>query len=518
MSAPAAVHSNWASLVHPNGDPIRLNHQDFLAIDRDGDATYDPIYRPQALYNRVINGFHANNEAFLLQEVATNLPIYRPDAGPTDFHLHLPPGGFQLVLVTSGLFTFDYDGLMHYVGPGALILQSAIVHRQSSYSWSGLSTEANLKTPQTVVPDPLSMGYSGKFIEAFITEPTTFPNPTVVHSDEIDEAETPGLAWSHPFHDRPHDAGFWFQDPLSLDALYRPLPAGVVNSPMPVHVRDLGIEAMNAADRGGIDAAQEDAAGFRTGAGAQQQAVEGNEVEDLHGGFLDRLAPRNLLGRFAFIEHPGHDLPAPGMAAGGKGAGPELADQDDLVADRVVGQHGRGLAALEDLSAELTAHAAPVEALTEEVASQAEVALEGHGAFDEFGFFTGQGHRGHDAHSTSEKGPLPLENGPKLAPEVGIEPTAGRLTVACSTAELLRNKTRRDGGNSAAKARSCDRACRLMQDLSLVHSWRPGPESNRPGRICSPLHSRFATGPHESARCYTHGVTNRSSRARRRDL
>jgi quercetin dioxygenase-like cupin family protein len=191
----------------------------------------------------VINGFHANNEAFLLQEVATNLPIYRPDAGPTDFHLHLPPGGFQLVLVTSGLFTFDYDGLMHHVGPGALILQSAIVHRQSSYSWSGLPTDANLKTPQTVVPDPLSMGYSGKFIEAFITEPTTFPNPTVVHSDEIDEAETPRLAWSHPFHDRPREAGFWYQDPLSLDAFYRPLAAGTVKSPMPVHVRDLGIEA-----------------------------------------------------------------------------------------------------------------------------------------------------------------------------------------------------------------------------------------------------------------------------------
>lgn len=243
MNAHAAVHSNWASLVHPNGDPIRLNHQDFVAIDRDRDATYDPIYRPQALYNRVINGFHANNEAFLLQEVATNLPIYRPDAGPTDFHLHLPPGGFQLVLVTSGLFTFDYDGLMHHVGPGALILQSAIVHRQSSYSWSGLPTDANLKTPQTVVPDPLSMGYSGKFIEAFITEPTTFPNPTVVHTDEIDEAETPRLAWSHPFHDRPQAAGFWVQDPLSLNALYRPLPAGIVKSPMPVHVRDLGIEA-----------------------------------------------------------------------------------------------------------------------------------------------------------------------------------------------------------------------------------------------------------------------------------
>jgi quercetin dioxygenase-like cupin family protein len=243
MTAHAALHSNWASLVHPNGDPIRLNHKDFVAIDRDRDASYDPIYRPQALYNRVLNGFHANNEAFLLQEVATNLPIYRPDAGPTDFHLHLPPGGFQLVLVTSGLFTFDYDGLMYHVGPGALILQSAIVHRQSSYSWSGLPTDANLKTSQTVVPDPLSMGYSGKFIEAFITEPTTFPNPTVVNSEEIDEAETPRLAWSHPFHDRPQAAGFWFQDPLSLDALYRPLPDGLVRSAMPAHVRDLGIEA-----------------------------------------------------------------------------------------------------------------------------------------------------------------------------------------------------------------------------------------------------------------------------------
>ena len=60
-----------------------------MAVDRDRDATYEAIYRPQALYNRVAEGFHANNEAFLLQEVATNLPIYRHDTGPTDFHLHL---------------------------------------------------------------------------------------------------------------------------------------------------------------------------------------------------------------------------------------------------------------------------------------------------------------------------------------------------------------------------------------------------------------------------------------------
>ncbi|MBQ1514016.1 MAG: hypothetical protein IIZ50_07050, partial [Bifidobacterium sp.] len=191
-------------------------------------------------------GFHANNEAFLLHEVATNLPIYLPDTGPTDFHLHLPPGGFQLVLVTSGMFTFDYDGRFYNVGPGAVMLQSAIVHRQLFYTWSGLSTEENLKTPQTVAPDPISMGYSGKFLEAFITDPTTFPNPTIVGPDQINEDETPRVAWSHPLHDRPADAGFWLQDPLALDALFKPLAAGssdsLIKSAMPVYVRDIGIE------------------------------------------------------------------------------------------------------------------------------------------------------------------------------------------------------------------------------------------------------------------------------------
>jgi hypothetical protein len=122
------------------------------------------------------------------------------------------------------------------------MLQSAIVHRQLFYTWSGLSTEENLKTPQTVVPDPISMGYSGKFLEAFITDPTTFPNPTIVGPDQINEAETPRVAWSHPLHDRPADAGFWLQDPLALDALFKPLTDNSVKSAQPVYVRDIGIE------------------------------------------------------------------------------------------------------------------------------------------------------------------------------------------------------------------------------------------------------------------------------------
>jgi hypothetical protein len=242
MNVHAAVELEKAGLTRPNGDPLRLNRRDFVAIDRDRNAKYEATYRPQALYKRANEGFHANNETFLLHEVATNLPIYRPDTGPTDFHLHLPPGGFQLVLVTSGMFNFDYDGRFYSVGPGAVMLQSAIVHRQLFYSWSGLSTEENLRTPQTVVPDPISMGYSGKFLEAFVTDPTTFPNPTIVGPDQINEVETPRLAWSHPLHDRAANAGFWLQDPLALDALFRPLADRLIKSATPAYVRDIGIE------------------------------------------------------------------------------------------------------------------------------------------------------------------------------------------------------------------------------------------------------------------------------------
>ena len=241
------IDPRLAGLIHPDGDPLRLNRQKFVAVDRRRDAQYQASYRPQALYNRADHGFHANNETFLLHEVATNLPIYRADTGPTDFHLHLPPGGFQLVLVTSGVFTFDYDGAIFYVGPGAVMLQSAIVHRQLFYTWSGMSTPDNLKTPQSVVPDALMMGYSGKFIEAFVTDPTTFPNPTIVGDDQINEYETARTAWSHALHDRPAGAGFWLQDPLCLAALYKPLGEASPGVPLisdgAVYLRDLGLKA-----------------------------------------------------------------------------------------------------------------------------------------------------------------------------------------------------------------------------------------------------------------------------------
>ena len=242
MNVHATVDLKWSGLTRPNGNPLRLNTQDFVAIDRDRDATYEATYRPQALYNRANEGFHANNETFLLHEVATNLPIYLPDTGPTDFHLHLPPGGFQLVLVTSGVFTFDYDGRFYHVGPGAVMLQSAIVHRQLFYTWSGLSTEENLKTPQTVVPDPISMGYSGKFLEAFVTDPTTFPNPTIVGRIRSTKPKRP--AWhgaTRCMIARPMQGSGCRIRWRSMHCSSR-WPTVPIKSAMPVYVRDIGIE------------------------------------------------------------------------------------------------------------------------------------------------------------------------------------------------------------------------------------------------------------------------------------
>jgi hypothetical protein len=164
-----------------------LNTKDFVAIDRHKDTTYEATYRPQALYSRADEGFMPTMKPSCYEWRQT--ADLSADTGSTDFHLHLPPGGFQLVLVTSGMFTFDYDGRLYYVGPGSVMLQSAIVHRQLFYTWSGLSTEENNAANGRAGRD--FDGLLGKFLEAFITDPTTFPNPTIVGPDQINEAETP---------------------------------------------------------------------------------------------------------------------------------------------------------------------------------------------------------------------------------------------------------------------------------------------------------------------------------------
>jgi hypothetical protein len=102
------------------------------------------------------------------------------------------------------------------------------------------------------------------------------------------------------------------------------------------------------------------------------------------------------------------------MAAGDIGAGPELADQHDLVADRIVGQHGSGLSALEHLALQDPALAALVEAVAEEVATDAKVTLERHDVLDELDGLIGQDRRRHGKAPDAERPPS-RESGPESA-------------------------------------------------------------------------------------------------------
>src|ERR1700730_4072022 len=99
------------------------------------------------------------------------------------------------------------------------------------------------------------------------------------------------------------------------------------------------------------------------------------------------------------------------------------------------------MSALEHLTFQGAALASLIEAIAEEIATDAKVALERHLMLDEFDRFVGQGRRRHGKLRT-QNGPPSDESGPELAPQDGFEPPTRRLTAACSTAELLRIRDR----------------------------------------------------------------------------
>lgn len=110
-----------------------------------------------------------------------------------------------------------------------------------------------------------------------------------------------------------------------------------------------------------------------------------------------------------------------------------------------------------------------------------------------------------------------------MAPRDGFEPPTKRLTAACSTAELpgINNSTISRCDPWRAVARPPSEAGLIAKpppafqpEFAAIHNysvrprnrhpangsrWRPGPESNRRTRICSPLHNHSATGPATTA-------------------
>src|SRR6476619_5593033 len=102
-----------------------------------------------------------------------------------------------------------------------------------------------------------------------------------------------------------------------------------------------------------------------------------------------------------------------------------------------------------------------------------------------------------------------------LAPEAGIEPATRRLTVACSTAELLRKNSVVAGGTAACEAAFLGRAFPRRQGSNPRRA-RRGLGRNRTGidGFAVRYIATLPPGRRQERRCYTHGVRERSSRAR----
>src|SRR4051812_48388316 len=106
-----------------------------------------------------------------------------------------------------------------------------------------------------------------------------------------------------------------------------------------------------------------------------------------------------------------------------------------------------------------------------------------------------------------------------MAPEAGFEPATRRLTVACSTAELLRNKIGRGRRYSACEAGSFGRAFLTRQVCNPPPS-RGGLGRNRTGidGFAVRYIATLPPGRREERRCYTHGPGNGQADPRRGGL
>jgi hypothetical protein len=81
-----------------------------------------------------------------------------------------------------------------------------------------------------------------------------------------------------------------------------------------------------------------------------------------------------------------------------------------------------------------------------------------------------------------------------------LSPKRGRFTDL-----FLRLRTARGSRQAAPKQKGLE----SRKDQGHCIFWRRGPESNRPTRICNPVHNRFATAPLKAAGHSEGGRTNR---------
>ena len=198
------------------GRRLALPEGPIFALQRAGEADYElGAFRAWAGY-RDLGADAATDGLVLLQHVISFGPS--EESGRTGIHCHL--AHVHIVIPTSGLGVFSYDGLATEAAPGQVIVQhGGTVHDQFSYSYVADSAEANKQTPISVEPEPPGAPpRSFGFLELFV--PRSIANVEIVPPEAVTDADQ-ASAWDHPYHAA--GASYALQSADALSARYHPV-------------------------------------------------------------------------------------------------------------------------------------------------------------------------------------------------------------------------------------------------------------------------------------------------------
>jgi len=198
------------------GRRLALPDGEIFALQRAADADYElGAFRAWAGY-KDLGSDAATDGLVLFQHVISFGPS--EDSGRTGIHCHL--AHVHIVVPTSGLGVFSYDGVVTNAVPGEVIVQhGGTVHDQFSYSYAAASAEDNKQTPISLEPLPeAALPQSFGFLEFFV--PRTIADVEIVAPADV-TAEQQATAWDHPYH--AVGASFAIQAPGTPTAAYHPV-------------------------------------------------------------------------------------------------------------------------------------------------------------------------------------------------------------------------------------------------------------------------------------------------------
>jgi hypothetical protein len=198
------------------GRRLALPEGEIFALQRAADADYAlGAFRAWAGYKDL--GADAATDGLVLFQHVISFG-QSEDSGRTGIHCHL--AHVHIVIPTSGLGVFSYDGVVTEAVPGEVIVQhGGTVHDQFHYAYVAASPEQNKQTPISL--EPLAEGapeQSFGFLELFV--PRTIADVEIVAPADV-TPERQATAWDHPYHAL--GASFAIQRPDVPTAAFHPV-------------------------------------------------------------------------------------------------------------------------------------------------------------------------------------------------------------------------------------------------------------------------------------------------------